>query len=812
MRPAGLKRSPSWMPAAAVAAVVVLAGTRLITLSVRDHAAELRSTAQGAVSHHAHLIEGQLQALLGRARGESRRAAGTGDHRAPSAPPLTAVPGRNAFWMAGTGVLLRTGDADPAISRALAGEWVSAQAGGRTAAGLFGPVRYGSQWFVAAQAPVELPAASSATAGARAFAYEALDGLLLRAGFERLVREGYDFELFQDAENSRVARMFLRSRAAALDEPVTGAIHGPGAASLPSPAYLELAIRPHAGWYPIAPLAADVAVLALVTWALAFGAYDLAYSVRHARRALATARGRLRAVNARLAAEIEQHDALQKNLEHARYHDPSTGLPNRRYFMSQLDRALRDLHARRRRRLGIILIEIDRFALINDTLGHTAGDDLLLQAAQRFAKVLEGTEHSLARWGGDQCVALLYDVDSPVDVRAIAAALHAARQEPFALRRHRVRVATRMGFTCIERGLRRPEEALREADVALSVARRPSGPHTVEYTADLGNAAVSLVNLEADLHLALERGEFGLLFQPIFDLRAMRAVGVEALLRWYHPVEGKLTPERFLSIAEETGAIVPVTRWVIRQVCRLIADWRQSLPRDADFYISVNLSAAALRDPGLWEHVASVLEATRVPPGYLKFELAERDLIESVSAARPVLAAFRNMGIALMLDDFGTGYSSLSYLQLLPFDYVKIDRPFANRTGSERANNAITAAVLQMTSSLGLRAVAEVVETEAVARSLAQLGCNFGQGYYLSAPLEAADAFELLRRSPTPSTVVSTVPAGAEAPRTVRAADDTMILEDRSTVVLPDTPTLVLEAAIGSEIAVAEEAGNESRR
>jgi hypothetical protein len=193
--------------------------------------------------------------------------------------------------------------------------------------------------------------------------------------------------------------------------------------------------------------------------------------------------------------------------------------------------------------------------------------------------------------------------------------------------------------------------------------------------------------------------------------------------------------------------------------------------------------------------------------------LAERGLIESVSTARPVLAAFRNMGIELMLDDFGTGYSSLSYLQLLPFDYVKIDRPFVNRTGSERANNAITAAVLQMTSSLGLRAVAEVVETQAVARSLAQLGCNFGQGYYLSAPLEAADAFELLRRSPTPSTVASTVPAVAEAPRTVRAADETMILEDRlSTVVLPNTPTLVLEAAIDSEIAVAEEAGTESRR
>ena len=409
-------------------------------------------------------------------------------------------------------------------------------------------------------------------------------------------------------------------------------------------------------------------------------------------------------------------------------------------------------------------------------------------------------------------MALLYDVDSPADVRAIAGALHAAGQEPFSLRRHRVRVATRMGFTCIERGLRRPEEALREADVALSVARRPAGPQTVEYTADLGNAAVSLVNLEADLHLALERGEFGLLFQPIFDLRALRVVGVEALLRWYHPVEGMLTPGRFLSIAEEAGAIVPVTRWVIRQVCRLIADWRQTLPRDADFYISVNLSAAALRDPGLWEHVASVLEAARVPPGYLKFELAERGLIESVSAARPVLAAFRNMGIELMLDDFGTGYSSLSYLQLLPFDYVKIDRPFANRTGSERGNNAITAAVLQMTSSLGLRSVAEVVETEAAARSLAQLGCNFAQGYYLSVPLDGADTLELLRRSPTPSTAVSTVPAAAEAPRADRAAEETMILEDMSTMVLPDTPTLVLEAAIDSEIAAAEEQGTESCR
>ena len=806
MRRAALKRYPSWMPAAAVAAVVMLAGARLITLSVRDHAAQLRSAAQAAVAAHAHAIEGELQALLDHARVESQRAAGTVDGRPRTVAPLTALPSRNAFWISGQGVVLRTGDADPAVSRALASEWAAAQRGAAATAGLFGPVRYGSQWFVAAHAPVGLRQADPTTADARAFAYVALDTLVLAAGFQRLVGDGYDYALVQDVPTSREPRVFLRSRAAVLDEPVRGAVYPPGAAAPRPPAFLQLAIRPHAGWYPIGPLAAEIAVLVVLAWGLAFIAYDLAHSVRHAKRALAMARGRLSVVNARLTAEIEQHDTLQKNLEHARYHDPSTGLPNRRYFMSQVDRALRDLHAQRRQRLAIILIEIDRFSLINDTLGHTAGDDLVLQVAQRFAKVLEPAEHTLARWGGDQCVALLYDVDS-ADVRAIADALHGTRQQPFSLRKHRIKVATRIGFTCVDRSLHRPEEALREADVALSVAKGEAGLVTVEYTPDMGGAAVSLVSLEADLYLALERGEFGLLFQPIFDLRGPRVVGFEALLRWHHPVEGTLTPERFLSIADEVGVIVPVTRWIITRVLRLIADWRARLPRNADFYISVNLSAAAVRDPGLREHVAQELRAARVPPGYLKFELPERGLVENVSAARAAAAGLHDLGIELMLDDFGTGYSSLSYLQLLPFDYVKIDRPFANRTGSERANNAITAAVLQMTSSLGLRAIAEVVETEAAARSLGELGCPFAQGYYFSAPLDAADAFELVRRSPDVSTLVAPPPAATASPRPESPGEETMILEDTPTLALPDTPTLVLQAPGDPETADTEEKG-----
>ena len=800
-RRGGGKRYPAWLPAAAVGAVVVLAGARLIALSARDHAAELHRAAQATVAQQTHQIEVELQSLMDRARYESHRAAGTFDN--PSPPPRTAVPSHNAFWTGGEAGLLRTGDTDPAVSRALSSEWMAAPARAATAAGLFGPVRYGSQWFVAAQVPVELSGTAPAREAARAFAYESLGDLLSQARLGRLAREGYDFEVFQNTQNSSEPRMFLRSHATALAEPVTGAIHAPGPGASSAAPFLTLAIRPHAGWYPAGPLVADVALLALLAWALAFGAYDLAHGASRAKHALATARARLRVVNARLTAEIEQHDALQKNLEHARYHDPSTGLPNRRYFMSQVDRALRDLHAHRRQRLAIILIEIDRFALINDTLGHTAGDDLVLQVAQRFAQVLEPTEHTLARWSDNQCVALLYDVDSS-EVRTIAAGLHAARQRPVALRKHRVKVATRIGFTCIGRSLRRPEEALREADVALSVAKGESGLPTVEYTSDMGGAAVSLVSLEADLYLALERGEFGLLFQPIFALPGPRLAGFEALLRWYHPVEGMLTPERFLSIAEEVGVIVPVTRWIIQRVCRLIADWRASVSRDADFYISVNLSAAALGDPGLCDHVAQVLQATGVPAGYLKFEVTERGLTENVSAARPLLARFRDMGIELMLDDFGSGYSSLSYLQLLPFDYVKIDRPFANRTGSERANNAITAAVLQMTSSLGLRAIAEVVESEAAARSLAELGCPFAQGYYFGRPLEAAQALELVRGSPVPTTMVATADP-TEPVRTDRAAEATMILEDAPTLVLPDTPTLVLEAPGDAANAVAEE-------
>jgi len=788
-----LKHLSRWLPATLVAVVVLLAGARLITLSMRDHAAQMHSAAQSTVTRETRLIEAQLQALTDRTRDEARRAAralGQG-----TTPAAGAGPGRSAFWMTADGTVARAGDADTAVSRALANEWAVTAASARAPTGILGPVRYGSQWIIAAYAPIEAPQAKAAAASpAWAVGYQSLDALLVRAGFGRVVKDGFAFQINQTDPLTHGVRELFGSRPDMPSDAVASAIRAPAAFSPPNAsAYLQLALRPRTGWYPTGDLVSRTGLLLLLAWALVFGAHELTASLGRTQSALAQARKRLHAVNDRLGAEIEQHQALQRSLEHARYHDPFTGLPNRRYFMDQLDRALRELRNRRRQRIAIVLIDIDRFTLINDTLGHTAGDELMLQVAQRFAKALEGVECVLARWGSEQLAVLVHEVQSPAAVHAITTELQNARQEPFALRQHRVKIATRVGFTCIDSGLQRAEDALREADVALSVAKRQQNQLTVAYTPGMGGAAVSLVSLEADLHIALERNEFRLLFQPIVDLRGQRVVGAEALLRWRHPVEGLLTPNDFLPIAEEAGVIVPVTRWIIQRVCRLAAEWRRRLPQGVSFYISVNLSATVLRDPGLRDYVARVLEETRTPPGHLKFELTEGGLMSNLSAAREALDALHGMGIELMLDDFGTGYSSLSNLQLFPFDYVKIDRPFVNRTGSERANNAITSAILQMTSSLGLRAVAEVVETQAAAQALLQMGCNFGQGYFFSAPVEAEQALEQLRHYVAPSTAAApTVRAAAGDAGQGHAAGDTLVLADSPTVKLPESPTLVL--------------------
>jgi diguanylate cyclase (GGDEF)-like protein len=683
-----LKRGPGWLPTIIVLTVVVLAGGRLIALSVEQRAEQMRETAQVRVAEYGRSIETQLRILAERS-------------------------GQNG---------------------------ASAE----------------------------------------------LDQLLSSLKLSSLIDAEYDFELSKIAGASDPPRVFVSTRIAPFDDGIVSAIRAPAGFSQDLPSgYLQLSIRPKTGWYPARDLAAAGALLALVAWLLGFATHDLVHSMHRAREALALSRRQLLIANRKLVTEIEQRENLQKSFEHSRYHDSFTGLPNRRFFMDQLDRALREVRTRRRQHIAVMLIDIDRFKLINDTLGHTAGDELVLQASRRFQKATSPFECVLARWSGDQFAVLVFDVESSDAALDIAALLQTVLHEPFDVRKHRLTVAARVGVTCIDTGLQRAEEAVREADIALSVAKRLDSASAVAYQPAMGGSAASLVSLEADLHVALERRELHLLFQPIIDLRTQRAAGAEALLRWRHPVEGLLTPDRFLGVAEEAGLIVPITHWAIRRVCKLAVEWRQRLPPDRSIYFSVNLSPVALRDPELSAYVAQSLQDTGAPPSTLKFELTERSLISNPGAVREVLDSLHKLGVEMMLDDFGTGYSSLSYLQLFPFDYVKIDRPFVDRDGSERANTAIAAAIVQMAASLGLKSVAEIVETQAAARDLKQMGCDYAQGYLYCEPVEAEEAFQMLRKwdgsiplSPG-STAMATAEAEDDSP-TMMIPEDTLVLSEQT--------------------------------
>ncbi len=678
-----LKRGSQWPLTLVVLAVVVLAGGRLISLSVNERAQQMRAAAGTLVTTYSRSVERELQTLASRERGAE------------------------------------------------------------------------------------------------------LDRLLSKLQLNRLVDAQYDFELSKVDAAGGPPQIFVSSRIGRLDDPIVSRIRLPEgyARELPS-GYVQLALRPKAGWYPARELAAAIALLAVVAWLLAFATHDLVHSLHRARDALGLSRRQLQTTQRKLALEIEQRENLQKSFDHSRYHDAFTGLPNRRYFMDQLDRALREVRTRRRQRLAILLINIDRFKLINDSLGHTAGDEVIVQAARRFQKATAQFECVLARWSGDQFAMLVYDVPSADGALDIAGLLQKTLQQPFELRKHQLNVAARVGVTCIDSGLQRAEEAVREADIALSVARRHDTATAVAYQPAMGSSAASLVSLEADLHVALQRRELHLMYQPIIDLRNDRVAGAESLLRWRHPIEGLLTPDKFLSLAEEVGLIVPITRWTIQQVCSLAAEWRHRLPRDRDFYLTVNVSAAALRDPEFTSYVARVLKETGVPPEYLKLELTEGGLISNPGAARDILDGLHDLGIEMMLDDFGTGYSSLSYLQLFPFSYVKIDRPFVDRAGSAHANSAIAAALVQMTTSLGLKSVAEIVETDDAAHDLQRMGCDYAQGYFYCGPLEAEEAFQVLKNADSSLPTAKSAIGGDDSDDNSPTISEAVVLSDE-TLMLP---------------------------
>jgi diguanylate cyclase (GGDEF)-like protein len=741
------RRNFGWLPTMLVLAVVLVVGSRLIYLSAQRRSAEAHTAAAAVGAQLAAKIEPKLRELAARTSGAagaqvSSQASGGAPPPANAKAVSQPRPLGSLFHMSADDKVVTAPHNVAQDASGLASEWASADSRHAAApAAVLGPVRLGSQWLVAVRTPV-----AGDTSRGWNVAFAELDDLVAEGHPARLADQGFDFEIGQAEPRSARSRTFISSSAAPLEDAVVTRIRLPqGYAPAVPGSYLQVAVRPRAGWFPATDLASDVGLLVFLAWLLAFGTHDLSHSLQRSRQVLEASRRRLHTVNKQLSSEMQRRLELQETFDHARFHDAFTGLPNRRYFMDQLDRALRDVRTKRRQRLAVLLVDVARFKLINDMLGHTAGDELMVQAARRFEKSMAALDCVLARWGGDQFAVLILDLASTETAVRTAAALLEELHAPFELRRNRLAVKAAIGLTTADSGQQRAEDVVREAGIALTVAKRRTTEKVVTYSSSMAGQTADLVSLEADLHVALEKHELRLLFQPIVDLRSYRMIGAEALLRWRHPVESMLAPDKFLRIAEDAGLMVPITRWVILRACKVVGQWRRRLLPEERFFISVNLAPSALRDPGLSDYIVSLMRETDTPPWALKFELTEAALLSNVGAARETLERLHALGVELMLDDFGTGYSSLSHLQLFPFDFVKIERPFVNRTEGDQVNTGMMSALVQMASSLRLTPVAELIETEAAAHALQAMGCDYGQGYYFSEPLEAELALQRLQ-------------------------------------------------------------------
>jgi diguanylate cyclase (GGDEF)-like protein/PAS domain S-box-containing protein len=456
--------------------------------------------------------------------------------------------------------------------------------------------------------------------------------------------------------------------------------------------------------------------------------------------------------------DITERKAFEDELHHNASYDSLTGLANRRLLVDRLDQALRRSGLDRKTH-ALIFVDVDRFKSINDSLGHVTGDGFLVAIGARL-KAMVRSGDLLARFGGDEFVVLLEDVGS-VDV-AIAAArrICAAVQQPIVLPDGYELVASvSVGVALTEPG-KGADDVLRNADVAMYEAKAKGGGGTYKVfdQASMGTRSSERLQLEADLRKGLERGELEVHYQPFYSLDEEHIVGAEALVRWHHPANGLVSPEKFIPMAEETGLILPLGRYVLDRACQQLCSIRDRL--GVDLPISINLSPRQFQETGLLAQVAGVLEATGLPSELLIFEITESMVMEDISSAREVMKKLNGLGVRLAIDDFGTGHSSLAYLKQFPVHEVKVDRAFVRGVAESPVDSAIVRAVIDLANAMGMATVAEGVETKSQVNGLKMLGCQVAQGFYFSRPLHA-DAFDqLLTRHFAP---IADLPPGASA-------------------------------------------------
>jgi diguanylate cyclase (GGDEF)-like protein/PAS domain S-box-containing protein len=440
--------------------------------------------------------------------------------------------------------------------------------------------------------------------------------------------------------------------------------------------------------------------------------------------------------------DLTERKQAEQELTRLAFHDTLTGLPNRALFADRLHQAVMRSE-RHQEPVAVMFLDLDNFKVVNDSIGHEAGDSLLVAVAERLRSCLR-TEDTVARFGGDELALLVEGLGERQEIVAVAERIARALRSPISLAGHELFVTASIGIALATPGQDDADSLLRKADLAMYRSKASGKAQYTVFDQSMNTAALERLQLGSDLHLAIERNELQLLYQPIVNLSSREIGELEALVRWAHPTLGTVSPAQFIPIAEENGLIIPIGRWVLGEACRQLREWQVQQPSLARLVMSVNLSAKQLNDPDLVTEITRVLRETGLDPHCLKLELTETTVMTDVASTSRTLRELKSLGLALAIDDFGTGYSSLSYLKRLPLDTLKVDRSFVDGLGTDPQDTAIVRTVIALAKSLHLEVTGEGVETVEQSDHLLELGCDRGQGYLFARPLSAAAIGDLL--------------------------------------------------------------------
>jgi len=454
--------------------------------------------------------------------------------------------------------------------------------------------------------------------------------------------------------------------------------------------------------------------------------------------------------------DITERKRAEQQLEHNLFHDPLTGLPNRRMFLDRLHSAFPRARRDGGRAYALLLANVDHFKVFNESMGTERGDHVLVEIARRMVGCLradetiarrekESSDTVLFRLGGDEFTILLEPAGDPSDALRVARRVQAAVAEPFSVDGRELRVSVSIGIALSMPEHERPEDVLKDADVALRRAKALGGSRCEVFDEAMHTRAVGRLKLESDLRTALAERQFRVHYQPVVQLDSRKIVSFEALLRWDHPTQGVISPYRFIEAAEDTGILVSIGHWLIMQACRQLREWEANYVGDP-IHVTVNVSARQFADARLVNDIQDALQETGIDPSRLQLEMTEGIALADTKLTTTVLAHLKHFGISVVLDDFGTGATSLVKLREFPVDALKIDRSLIREMQADRATSDIVELIVALAHKMGMKVIAEGIETARQLERLQELGCEFGQGYYFSQPMEPKAALQFMRQ------------------------------------------------------------------